>query len=1079
MTLVGFVKDWIRGRDPSRLEEDNYDPSNDPGWKARRETLRSAEGKVKGLSGYEKYFGTESEIHNDHPVSGTSQRKAVATLNAYWGIYGIYREYFYQADNDRLARNPIFAICEKGIMDYLGIVEWEIIDHKEDQVKKATDFLKRPNPQDTFPTILKQTARDVIRYDAGAWVKTLSTPDSSDRQYLLELKAYSGPEFWIEIDRDWAGIPGEGGQVYVGPYSTGYVKRYWQHSKAGIFIPFEPKEIVYFVCYPRSDSCYGTDFMQELKWYLEYLIDSTKAAGMTFANGIMPGMKYKHPQYSSVTQLIEANKELESANLGPDNFNGIVNLIGEEDIEPLTPTMVDMQWLEGQTWVAKIIWAMFGFSSSEFVGDDVNRATAYVARNITKSRMLSPLLRKFEEMINENVLPDLPGYEPGWKFRFKDVIDLDDELKQTQIDQGRAQVTQTYMQMGVPIEAALTIAGVSEEKIERVKKAMEEAQAAEPGWDQGMQGGGGPMGPPGPEGGLIPQQQQESPDEQAGTFGTAASQDHEGSDEDQEDIQKAAATEDGRWVTTDEGNHIFITEGGEMRTGPGGKVIGYSKKGGEAPDKVDDPTTKTIRSSKTVTDFIQAHQGKPKSDWITAAMEKHYEGPNGNTIAHEIYTEKGYTAKPSVVTEQELNSKIEEGGLEVFRGVTHPDHAEKLRSGEMYAGSGITGSGIYAVGPAEGDTPKESLNRAVAYSKGEYGKDKGAVVRIVIPKTAKIIDYDDVKGDFRDWYASESDEMLKELIRDPGVYAAIKGYDVIRDQHQGCMYYTVLNRGAISIQDSNLQIQKKKNKDIQKAGFNPDEPREDDGKWTGGAGGKKGDNDTTPSENNDPKSDPAVKAELEKWSGSQIRDKAQEYELINKHINSEGGLPPEDVTRCKKAAELSITLGGEPTEEDRMREYLRTIYSNHEVAFWFFPGDGSGYREGAARGVPFSDGDLSMMNGAVLIHNHPTGSSFSLADIVTACKCNFAQIWAVSPIGEYVMRPRKGFTYFSEFESEIVIEEFNAANREVFEALSPKVNRGEISIDQAERDHNHMVWELVSKRTGIQYTFREAGKNGE
>jgi hypothetical protein len=336
----------------------------------------------------------------------------------------------------------------------------------------------------------------------------------------------------------------------------------------------------------------------------------------------------------------------------------------------------------------------------------------------------------------------------------------------------------------------------------------------------------------------------------------------------------------------------FLSLKGGDEDRPRGKVIGYSKKGGEAPDKVDDPTTKTIRSSKTVTDFIQAHQGKPKSDWITAAMEKHYEGPNGNTIAHEIYTEKGYTAKPSVVTEQELNSKIEEGGLEVFRGVTHPDHAEKLRSGEMYAGSGITGSGIYAVGPAEGDTSKESLNRAVAYSKGEYGKDKGTVVRIVIPKTAKIIDYDDVKEDFRDWYASESDEMLKELIRDPGVYAAIKGYDVIRDQHQGCMYYTVLNRGAISIQDSNLQIQKKKNKDIQKAGFNPDEPREDDGKWTGGAGGKKGDNDTTPSENNDPKSDPAVKAELKKWSGSQIRDKAQEYELINKHINSEGGLPP-------------------------------------------------------------------------------------------------------------------------------------------------------------------------------------------
>ena len=299
--------------------------------------------------------------------------------------------------------------------------------------------------------------------------------------------------------------------------------------------------------------------MQQIKWYLEYLIDSTKAAGMKFANGIMPGMKYKHTQYTSVAQLIEANAELGSANLGPENFNGIVNLIGEEDIEPLTPTMVDMQWLEGQEWVAKIVWAMFGFSSSEFVGDDVNRATAYVARNITKSRMLSPLLRKFEEMVNENILPDIEGWNPGWRFRFKDVVDLDDELKQSQIDQSRATAAQAYMQMGVPLEAALRIVGVEEEKIERAVRALEEAQ--EDAWNQGMEGGGGPMGPPGLGGGLNTNPQGEqplSPEEAAqyyaegedlggpqvynrDNYGSASSQDHEGSDE---DVKKAGPPDD-------------------------------------------------------------------------------------------------------------------------------------------------------------------------------------------------------------------------------------------------------------------------------------------------------------------------------------------------------------------------------------------------------------------------------------------------------------------------------------------------------------------------------------------------------
>jgi hypothetical protein len=552
MTLVGLLREKLGIQKALTTE---YDPE----FKNRMNTLRGAEGTTKGTTGFDKYFGPRAETHTDHPVSGRAMRKAVASVNAYWGIYGIYREGFYQADNDRLARNPILAICEKGIMDYLGIVEWEVIDHEENRVEKAVEFLKRPNPQDTFPTLLKMTARDMIRYDAGAWVKTLSEPDNAGRQVLLEFKAYSGPEFWIEIDRDWRGVLGEQGLVYEGPYSLGYVKRYWQHAKAGVFIPFDPKEVVYFCCYPRADSCYGTDFMQQLKWYLEYLIDSTKAAGMTFANGIMPGMKYKHPQYTSVAQLIEANAELGSANLGPENFNGIVNLIGEEDIEPLTPTMVDMQWLEGQEWVAKIVWAMFGFSSSEFVGDDVNRATAYVARNITKSRMLSPLLRKFEEMVNENILPDIEGWNPGWRFKFKDVVDLDDELKQSQIDQSRATAAQTYMQMGVPLEAALRIVGVEEEKIERAVRALEEAQ--EDAWNQGMEGGGGPMGPPGLGGGLNTNPQGEqplSPEEAAqyyaegedlggpqvynrDNYGSASSQDHEGSDE---DVKKAGPPDD-------------------------------------------------------------------------------------------------------------------------------------------------------------------------------------------------------------------------------------------------------------------------------------------------------------------------------------------------------------------------------------------------------------------------------------------------------------------------------------------------------------------------------------------------------
>lgn len=742
--------EWMKGRDPANKVNQDYDAAAEIAWKDRRNTLLGAEAGSKPVRGFEKYFGTAGDTHVDHPVTGRLQRRAVAAVNRYWGIYGVYRENFFQGDNDRLARNPIFAICEKGFMDYLGIVEWEVIDHEENQVDSATEFLKNPNPQDTFPTLLKTAGRDIIRYDAGVWVKTLSMPDSAGKQYLLELKAYSGPEFWIEIDRDWSGLMVEHGLSYQGPYSHGYVKRYWQHAQAGVFIPFDPSEVVYLMCYPRADTCYGTDFMADLKWYLEYLIDSTKAAGMTFANGIMPGLKYKHPQYSSVTQLIEANKELEAANLGPENFNGVVNLIGEEDIEPLTPTLVDMQWLEGQEWVAKIVWAMFGFSASEFTGDDSNRATAYVARNITKSRMLSPILRKFEEMINHNILPDLPDYKPGWKFRFKDIVDLDDELKEAQIDQARAQIVTTYMQLGVPLEAAMRIAEVEESKIDMAVRSMEEVAAQEPGWDQGMEGGGGPMGPPGPDGGINtnPQGGQALSPEEASQFyangsedmgpqlyrredyqGSATSQDHEGSDEDFGKIQKAEDpdAERSKPYTQEEVQKVL-------------KKYSRREAGHGIETEIDDERELEVIISQTKFALISAGPNSDEHDLDDSFFrERHNKLRDELKRRGYVFTQvlgmyEGYEDSFLVMThDADRAEMIELGGMMNQNQVIYVDHGqnEMITTRGDRKGAAVAGQGFSWVEPeAEDfytsvflDGRNASVNFALKFDDTEYDED--------------------------------------------------------------------------------------------------------------------------------------------------------------------------------------------------------------------------------------------------------------------------------------------------------------------------------------------------------------------
>jgi len=465
-----------------------------------RATLRKAEsqGLINSLrEGWQKYFGDSGSLTKltnlESGRGATELRRAIATINAYYNVWGVYREGFDKNDNDRLAQNPIYAICEKAVMDYFATVEWDVTDNTKESVESAVKFLKKPNPQDTLNTLLKQSVRDVIRYDAGAW-EMVKYADGT----IAEIKAYHGPEFWIEVDNGLSKVEGYNNLVYEGNWSHGYVKRYWQHSRPGIFVPFEFDEICYFMMYPRSDSPYGTDFMQTLKWLLEYLLDSTKAAGMTFSNGVVPGLTWNHPEMVSYDQLLERLKEVELESLGPDNFGGILHTIGQEKIEPITPTLVNMQWLEGQQYVSQLVWAMFGFSPSEFTSGDANRATAYINRNITKSRMLYPLLRMYEAHINDEILPCLDGYQEGWKFAFKESVDLDDELKKANLAEAKARVVQTYVGIGLPADMAMRIADVDKDMVASVKEELEKdlqqmdyqqaMQAMQPGGFGGDQG---------------------------------------------------------------------------------------------------------------------------------------------------------------------------------------------------------------------------------------------------------------------------------------------------------------------------------------------------------------------------------------------------------------------------------------------------------------------------------------------------------------------------------------------------------------------------------------------------------------
>lgn len=387
-----------------------------------------------------------------------AMRRAIHAINNYYNVLGIYRDDFDKAENDRLARNAYYALCEKATLDYMSTLEWEVTDSQGTPIDEAMDFLEAPNPQESFANLLKMVGRDLIRYDQGVLVKSFNKAG-----YMTELKSYLGTEFWVETDRVLMDMTGQFGVNFQGFWTHGYVKRWWQRSVMGVYIPFHPEEICRFMMYPRSDGIYGTDFLKFLKHQIQYLIDSTRAAGKTFENGIVPSIVWEHPDIMTFQQLQQRITEAKGNNQGSYRFGDILHLVNNERVSTVSSTLIDMQWLEGQKFIAQLIWAMWGFSASEFIDQDVNRATAYVKRNITKSRMLQPILRHIEVKLNREVLPFLKGYDKEWKFQFIRDLDLDDELKKAQINATKATTFTAYRGLGLKPSIAFKLAGVGDD----------------------------------------------------------------------------------------------------------------------------------------------------------------------------------------------------------------------------------------------------------------------------------------------------------------------------------------------------------------------------------------------------------------------------------------------------------------------------------------------------------------------------------------------------------------------------------------------------------------------------------------
>lgn len=209
-----------------------------------------------------------------------------------------------------------------------------------------------------------------------------------------------------------------------------------------------------------------------------------------------------------------------------------------------------------------------------------------------------------------------------------------------------------------------------------------------------------------------------------------------------------------------------------------------------------------------------------------------------NEALKAVLRHQGFDGKPQVVTAAEFDAAVKRRDVrQTWRGIRKPmaGHdpevlAETYRTGELRAGTGINGDGTYV-----------AANRADAEY---YGT---AILRIGLRKDAKVISADDLDREMDAFFAQfdskgeelqEMDEnLLKDLARakspraranlrrtyrglvygldpdrrlavqrDPGTFAALRGYDAIEipkvrspDKHHELI---ILNRTATIVQEA-------------------------------------------------------------------------------------------------------------------------------------------------------------------------------------------------------------------------------------------------------------------------------------
>ncbi len=121
-------------------------------------------------------------------------------------------------------------------------------------------------------------------------------------------------------------------------------------------------------------------------------------------------------------------------------------------------------------------------------------------------------------------------------------------------------------------------------------------------------------------------------------------------------------------------------------------------------------------------------------------------------------------------------------------------------------------------------------------------------------------------------------------------------------------------------------------------------------------------------------------------------------------------------------------------------------------------------KSGGKSNVGFTRAELDKMKGCVLTHNHPSGSSFSRADVKFCILYELKEIRAVTTENIFRFSIDKATAESSGLSAWSLVEnKYYEKEKEIISYFDDKISKGELTAESARRQYHHKIWHKVNE----------------